>query len=87
MAARSWRPTRRATPATRQIIDTTTGSRTDVGRLAALYYPDPWAADGSGLFVEDAGVVRFQVASIGEGATLDGIGVTESLMVRPAVGP
>ena len=72
---------------TRQIIDTTTGSRTEVGRLAALYYPDPWAADGSGLFVEDAGVVRFQVASIGEGATLDGIGVTESLMVRPAVGP
>ena len=72
---------------TRQIIDTTTGSRTEVGRLAALYYPDPWAADGSGLFVEDAGVVRFQVASVGEGATLDGIGVTRSLMVRPAVGP
>ncbi len=71
----------------RQIIDVTTGSRIDVGRLAALYYPDPWAADGSGLFVEDAGVVRFQVASTAEGATIDGIGVIQSLMVRPAVGP
>ena len=71
---------------TRQIIDTTTGSRTEVGRLASLYYPDAWAADGSGLFVEDAGFVRFQVASTGERATLDGIGVIESLMVRPAVG-
>ena len=71
----------------RQIIDTVTGSSAGVGRLAALYYPDSWAADSFGLFVEDEGAVRFQVASTADAVTIDGIGVTESLLVRPAVGP
>ncbi|HYN31487.1 MAG TPA: hypothetical protein VES40_02585 [Ilumatobacteraceae bacterium] len=71
----------------RQIIDTATGAPTRVGRLAALYYPDSWVADGSGLFVEEEGAVRFQVPGAAEAVTIDGIGVTESLLVRPAVGP
>lgn len=71
----------------RQIIHAATGSRTDVGRLDALYYPDPWAADGFGLFVEEEGAVRFRMPSTAEAVRIDGVGVTESLMVRPAVGP
>ena len=67
----------------RQIIDTATGSRTDVGRLAALYYPDPWAADGSGLFAESGGALRYQVRDTAETVTIDGIGVVRSLAVRP----
>jgi hypothetical protein len=69
----------------RQIIDTVTGSRTDIGRLAALYYPDPWAADGSGLFTDAAGALRFQVRDTAEVVTIDGLGVIESLTVRPAI--
>lgn len=71
----------------RQIIDIGTGSRTDVGRTTTLYYPDPWSAEGLGVFFEDEGVVRFQATSTRAGVRLDDIGVTESLMVRPAVGP
>jgi len=67
----------------RQIIDVATGTRTDVGRLAAIYYPDTWAADSSGLFLEDGGVVRFQVRDRAEVVTIDGVGVVDSLMVRP----
>ena len=67
----------------RQIIDTATGSRTDIGRLAALYYPDPWAADGSGLFTDSGGALRFQVRNTAETASIDGVGVIESLAVRP----
>ena len=67
----------------RQITDTATGSRTDIDRLAALYYPDPWAADGSGLFTESAGALRFQVRDTAETVTIDGIGVVQSLAVRP----
>ncbi len=67
----------------RQIIDVATGDRTDVGRLAAISYPDTWAADGSGLFVEDDGVVRFQVTDRAEVVTIDGVGIVDSLMVRP----
>jgi hypothetical protein len=69
----------------RLIIDTVTGSRTDIGRLAALYYPDPWAADGSGLFTDAAGALRFQVRDTAEVVTIDGLGVIESLTVRPAI--
>lgn len=71
----------------RQIIDTATGAPTSVGRLSALYYPDSWAADGSGLFVEEGGAVRFHVPGSAAAATIDGIGVTESLLVRPVVNP
>lgn len=67
----------------RQIIDVVTGARADVGRLAAIYYADPWAADSSGLFVEEGGVVRFQVTDRAEEVTIDGVGVVGSLMVRP----
>ena len=67
----------------RQIIDTATGSRTDIDRLAALYYPDPWAADGSGVFTESAGVLRFQVRDKAETVTLDGVGAVRSFAVRP----
>ena len=74
-------------PDSRQIIDVSTGSRADLVRATQLHYPDPWAADGSGLFFEEEGVVRFQATSTRAGATLDDIGVTESLMVRRAVGP
>jgi hypothetical protein len=69
----------------RQIVDTATGSRTDVGPLAALYYPDPWAADGSGMFAEEGGALRFQVRNTAESVMVDGIGVIESLRVRPGV--
>ncbi len=71
----------------RRIIDTATGSRTDVGRLAALYYPDPWAGDGSGVFVETGGSLRFQVRDTAEVVTIDGLGVIESMMVRPGIDP
>lgn len=74
-------------PGSRQIIDVSTGSRADLVRATQLYYPDPWAADGLGVFFEDEGVVRFQATSTRAGARLDDIGVTESLMVRPSVGP
>ncbi len=69
----------------RQIIDTVTGSRTDVGRLAALYYPDPWAADGSGIFTDAAGALRFQVRDTAETVTIDGLGMVASLTVRPVI--
>jgi len=69
----------------RQIIDTATGSRTDVGRLAALYYPDPWAADGSGLFTDAGGALRFQVRDTAEVVTIDGLGAVASLTVRPVI--
>jgi hypothetical protein len=71
----------------RQMIDTATGSPTTIGPFGELYHPDLWAADSSGLFVENAGVVRYQLTGRAEAVTFDGIGVTESLMVRPAVGP
>ena len=67
----------------RQVIDTVTGSRTDIGRLAALYDPDPWAADGSGLFIESAGALRFQVRNTAETVTIVGIGAVRSFAVRP----
>jgi hypothetical protein len=67
----------------RQIIDVATGDRLDVGRLAAIYYPDTWAADSSGLFLEDGGVVRFQVRDRAEVVTIDTAGEVDSLMVRP----
>jgi hypothetical protein len=66
----------------RQIVDVQTGARFDVGRLEAIYSPDPWAADGSGIFTEVDGAVVFQRADNAAAIRLDGFGVVAELLVR-----
>lgn len=66
----------------RQIVDAVDGRRTDIGRLVDIFDSDTWAADGSGLFVEEAGALRFRVQ--GTGAVTDVVaGRIEALAVRP----
>ena len=43
----------------RQIADTVTGAAVDIGRVDSIFYPDTWAADSSGLFSDEGGLIRF----------------------------
>lgn len=67
----------------RQIVDVVDGRRIDIGRLVDVFDPDTWAADGSGLFVDEAGVLRFHVNGTGAVADVDGLGRIGALFVRP----
>jgi hypothetical protein len=66
----------------RQILDVNTGSRVDIGRLDAIYSPDPWASDSSGVFTEVEGILRFQNVVRVEPTDLDVFGPLAELVVR-----
>ena len=66
----------------RQILDVSTGNRIDIGRLDAIYSPDPWTPDGSGLFTDIDGMMRFQTVGRAEWTDLDVLGPLAELVVR-----
>jgi len=68
----------------RQILDVGTGNRIDIARLDAIYSPDPWTPDGSGLFTEIEGIMRFQTVERAEPTDLDVFGSLAELVVRRA---
>jgi hypothetical protein len=66
----------------RQILDVGSGNRVDIGRLDAIYSPDPWTPDGSGVFTEVEGIMRFQTVGRAEATDLDVFGPIAELVVR-----
>ena len=70
----------------RQIIDTETGSAIDIGRVDSIFYADTWAADSSGLFTDQAGLLRFHPRAPGDVAVVDGLGRIASIGTRTAGG-
>ncbi len=66
----------------RQILDVETGARFDVGRLEVIYSPDPWSADGSGIFTEAERTLRFQRADTAESTQLEDFGAVAEVLVR-----
>ncbi len=70
----------------RQIIDTETGSAIDIGRVDSIFYADTWAADSSGLFTDQAGLLRFHPREPGDVAVVDGLGRIASIGARAAGG-
>ena len=66
----------------RQILDVGTGERIDIGRLDAIYSPDPWAADSSGVFTEIEGILRFQTVVRANPTDLEVFGPLAELVVR-----
>jgi hypothetical protein len=67
----------------RQILDAASGQRVDIGRLRGLFTPDTWAADSSGVFTLDDGIVRFQTRGTVDLARLDAVAGVGALAVRP----
>lgn len=55
---------------------------TDTLHLDALTSPDPWAPDGSGVFTEVEGIMRFQTVGRAEATDLDVFGPIAELVVR-----
>ncbi len=70
----------------RQIIDAETGAAIDIGRVDSIFYADTWSADSSGLFTDQAGLLRFHPREPGDVAVLDDLGRIASIGARAAVG-
>ena len=70
----------------RQIIDAETGAAVDIGRVDSIFYADTWAADSSGLFTDQAGLLRFHPREPGDVAVIEDLGRIASIGARAAVG-
>ncbi len=70
----------------RQIIDVETGASIDIGRADSIFFADTWAADSSGLFSDQAGLLRFHPRAPGDVAVLEALGPVGSIGTRPSAG-
>lgn len=66
----------------RQIVDTETGATRDIGPVTAIALPDTWASDGSGLFEERDGIVRFHSSAATPTVQIDGLGPISAIGVH-----
>jgi hypothetical protein len=70
----------------RQIIDAGTGDAIDIGRVDSIFYADTWAADSSGLFTDQAGLLRFHPREPGDVAVVGQLGRITSIGTRAVAG-
>jgi hypothetical protein len=67
----------------RRVYVLPTGEVVDVGRVSKVIHADTWAADGSGLFRDDAGVVHFVSLATRESVQLGDLGGVTDIATRP----
>jgi hypothetical protein len=66
----------------RRLLDVATGAVLDVGRLNEIIYADTWAADSSGIFAEESGVIAFHPADNGGRVVIEGVDGIASVATR-----